>query len=188
MSGRIKFRNVIKGKNSESPPFVPFMYGLIARTGNVPLNNMAWDPTYYTNALEGICGLLGLDVIVGNFDATLEMEAFGARIEWKDDFDTPIAQKGNALSGILPEDFMNQGRIPVVMEVTKRLALSVGRDTAIAPALLGPCSFCNNLDHLFEKGINKLTEIVKKDLTNSWLLFDRLTLTVGHNTAFRNKL
>jgi hypothetical protein len=41
------------------------------------------------------------------------------------------------------------------MEVTKRLALSVGRDTAIATAFLGPCSFCNNLDHLFEDGINK---------------------------------
>jgi len=155
MGGRLKFRNVLKGKNSERPPFVPFMYGLIARTGNVPLSKMAWDPSYYTNALEGICALLGLEVIVGNFDATLESEAFGARIQWQDDFDTPIVQKGNALSDILPEDFMNQGRIPVVMEVTKRLALSVGRDTALAPALLGPCSFCNNLDHLLEEGIHK---------------------------------
>jgi hypothetical protein len=155
MSGRLKFRDVIKGKNSESPPFVPFIYGLIARAGNVPLSTMAWDPSHYTNALEGICQLLGLEVIVGNFDATLEMEAFGALIEWHDDFDTPIVQKGNALSDIPPEDFMNQGRIPVVMEVTKRLALSVGKETAIAPALLGPCSFCNNLDLLSEGGINK---------------------------------
>jgi hypothetical protein len=155
MSGRLKFRNVIKGKNSEDPPFVPFMYGLTARTGNVSLKNMAWDPSYYTNALEGIRGLLGLDVIVGNFDATLEMEAFGARIEWQGDFDPPIVQEGNALSDILPEDFMSQGRIPVVTEVTKRLALSVGRDTAIAPALLGPCSFCKNLDHVLEGSINK---------------------------------
>jgi hypothetical protein len=154
MSGKLKFRNVIKSKNSESPPFVPFMYGLIARTGNVPLNNMVWNPSYYTNALEGICGLLSLDVIVENFEATLESEAFGARIEWQNDFDTPIVKKGNALLDILPEDFMNQGRIPVVMEVTKRLALSVGRDTALAPALLGPCSFCKNLDYLFEGGIN----------------------------------
>ena len=155
MNGRLKFRNVIKGKNSESPPFVPFMYGLIARTGNIPLNEMAWDPSYYTNALEGIHQLLGLEVIVGNFDATLESEAFGARIEWNDDFDPPLVQKGNALSDMLPEEFMNQGRIPVVMEVTKRLALSVGRDTAITIALLGPCSFCNNLGQLLEDGINK---------------------------------
>jgi hypothetical protein len=155
MSGRLKFRNVIKGKNSESPPFVPFMYGLIARTGNVPLSKMAWDPSYYTNALEGICQLLGLEVIVGNFDATLESEAFGALIEWPDDFDAPIVQKGNALSDILPEDFTSQGRIPVVLEVTKRLALSVGRDTAVAPALLGPCALCNNLGHLLEDDIDK---------------------------------
>jgi Uroporphyrinogen decarboxylase (URO-D) len=155
MSGRLKFRNVINGKNSESPPFVPFMYGLIARTGNVPLSKMAWDPSYYTNALEGICQLLGLEVIVGNFDATLESEAFGARIEWHDDFDTPIVQKGNVLSKLLSEDFMSLGRIPVVIEVTKRLTLSVGRDTAIAPALLGPCSFCHNLGHLLEDGINR---------------------------------
>ena len=155
MNGRLKFRNVIKGKNSESPPFVPFMYGLIARTGNIPLNEMAWDPSYYTNALEGIHQLLGLEVIVGNFDATLESEAFGARIEWNDDFDPPLVQKGNALSDMLPEEFMNQGRIPVVMEVTKRLVVSVGRETAIAPALLGPCSLCNNLVHLIADDIDR---------------------------------
>jgi hypothetical protein len=155
MSGRLKFRNVLKGKDIESPPFVPFMYGLIARIGNVRLNKMAWDPSYYTNALEGICGLLGLDVIVGNFDATLEMEAFGARIEWQGDFETPIVLKGNEFSDIRPEDFMSQGRIPVVMEVTKRLVLSMGRDTAIAPALIGPCSFSQNLGHLLKDGIYK---------------------------------
>ena len=153
MSGKLKFRNVLKGKNMESPPFVPFMYGLIARTGNVPLNDMAWDPSYYTNAIEGICGLLGLDVIVGNFDATLEVEAFGARIEWQGEFDAPIVQQGNILLDIQPEGFMGQGRIPVVMEVTKRLALSLGRDTAIAPTLFGPCSFRKNLDHLVNDGV-----------------------------------
>jgi len=145
----------MKGKNSEGPPFVPFMYGLIARTGNVPLSKMASDPGYYTNALEGICQLLGLEVIVGNFDATLESEAFGARIEWHDDFDAPIVQKGNALSDILPEDFTSRGRIPVVLEVTKRLAQSVGRDTAIAPALLGPCTLFNNLGRLLENDMVK---------------------------------
>lgn len=155
MSGKLKFRNVLKGKNIESPPFVPFMYGLIARTGNVPLNNMAWDPSYYTNAIEGICQLLGLDVIVGNFDAALEMEAFGARVEWRGEFNAPIVQKGNMLLDIRPEDFMRQGRIPVVMEVTKRLALSLGRDIAVAPALMGPCSFRKNLDQLLNDGIFK---------------------------------
>jgi SAM-dependent methyltransferase len=155
MSGRLKFRNVLKGKNIERPPFVPFMFGLIARTGNFPLKEMAWDPGYYTNALEGICGLLGLDVIVGNFDATLEMEAFGARIEWQGEFNTPIAQRGNELLDIRPEDFMSRDRIPVVMEVIKRLTLSSGRDTAIAPALMGPCSFRKNLDYLLKDGIDR---------------------------------
>ena len=155
MSGKLKFRNVLKGNNTESPPFVPFMYGLIARTGNVRLNDMVWDPTYYTNALEGICGLLGLDVIVGNFDATLEMEALGARVEWQGDFETPIVLKEIEFSEIQPEEFMNRGRIPVIMEVTKRLVLSLGRDTAIAPALVGPCSFGKNLDHLLKDGVFK---------------------------------
>jgi len=174
MNGKLAFRNTLQGKNDGRLPFVPFIYGLAARTANVSLREMAEDASYYTNALEGVYGLLGHDVIVGNFDTTLESESFGCEVEWPGEYGAPnvvspvrnssgalnpseiiakynsAAEKRNIisngvnrglLSGLRPEEFMRRGRIPVVMEVTKRLTLSLGRDVAVACALTGPCSF-----------------------------------------------
>jgi hypothetical protein len=102
---------------------------------------MAADASSYTNALEGVYGLLGHDVIVGNFDTTLESESFGWEVEWQGEYGPPTLGKGGGVSGLRPEDFLGRGRIPVVMEVMKRLTLTLGRDAAVACALTGPCSF-----------------------------------------------
>jgi len=141
VSGRLAFRNALQGKNDGRLPFIPFFYGLAARTANVSLREMVGDASYYTNALEGVYGLLGHDVIVGNFETTLERESFGCEVEWPGEYGAPNVVKGGVLSGLRPEEFINRGRIPIVMEVTKRLTISLGRDTAIACALIGPCSF-----------------------------------------------
>jgi hypothetical protein len=140
MSGRLAFRNALQGKNEGRPPFIPFIYSLAARTSNVSLREMVGDATYYTNALEGVYGLLGYDVIVGNFETTLEKESFGCEVEWPGEYGAPNVVKGGILSDLRPEEFMIRGRIPIVVEVTKRLTISLGRDTAIACALTGPCS------------------------------------------------
>lgn len=144
MNSRVAFRNVLQGKNNQRPPFAPFLYGLAARIANVSLRDMASNASYYTNALEGVCGLFGPDVIVGNFDATLECESFGCEIEWPGEFTAPTVVKGGDFVNLRPEDFVRSGRIPVLMEVTKRLTISLGRDTAITCALIGPCSFLKN--------------------------------------------
>ena len=150
MNGRLAFRNVLQGKNDGRPPFVPFIYGLAARTASVSLRDMVMDASYYTNALEGVYGLLGHDMIVGNFDTTLESESFGCKVEWPGEYGAPTVAKGRGLSNLRAEEFMSRGRIPVVMEVTKRLTLSLGRDVAVACALTGPCSFLENAQGLSE--------------------------------------
>jgi hypothetical protein len=141
MNGRLTFRNTLQGKNDGRMPFVPFIYGLAARTANVSLRDMVCNASYYTNALEGFYGLLGHDVIVNNFDTTLECESFGCEVEWPGEYGAPTLMRGGGLSGLRTEDFMGRGRIPVVMEVTKRLTLSLGRDVGVVCALTGPCSF-----------------------------------------------
>jgi hypothetical protein len=141
MNSRLAFRNTLQGKNDGRPPFVPFVYGLAARTVNVSLKEMLGDASYYTNALEGLYRLLGYDVIVGNFDTTLEGESFGCEVEWPVEYGAPSLVKGSGSFVLRPEEFMSRGRIPMVLEVTKRLTISLGRDVAVACALTGPCSF-----------------------------------------------
>src|SRR4030042_4479280 len=134
MNGKLAFRNTLQGKNDGRLPFVPFIYGLAARTANVSLREMVMDASYYTNALEGVYGLLGHDMIVGNFDTTLESESFGCEVEWPADYGAPSLTRGIGSFVLRPEDFMSRGRIPIAMEVTKRLTLSLGRDVAGACA------------------------------------------------------
>jgi hypothetical protein len=150
MNGRLAFRNTLQGKHDGRPPFVPFIYGLAARAASVSLRDMAVDASYYTNALEGAYGLLGHDMIVGNFDTTLESESFGCEIDWPGEYGSPTIVNGRGFFSFKPEEFMSRGRIPVVMEVTKRLTLSLGRDVAVACALIGPCSFLENVQRLPE--------------------------------------
>ena len=148
MNGKLAFRNTLQGKNDGRLPFVPFIYGLAARTANVSLREMVGDASYYTNALEGLYRLLGHDVIVGNFDTTLEGESFGCEVEWPGEYGAPSLTRGIGSFVLRPEDFMSRGRIPIVMEVTKRLTLSLGRDVAVACAITGPCSCLENMETL----------------------------------------
>jgi hypothetical protein len=151
----------LQGKNDGRPPFVPFIYGLAARTANVSLRDMVVDASCYTNALEGVYGLLGQDVIVSNFDTTLESESFGCEVDWPGEYNPPTVVRGGGLSGLRPEDFMSRGRIPVVMEVTKRLTLSLGRDVAVACALTGPCAFLEIVRMLKEFHAGNKDEAIK---------------------------
>jgi hypothetical protein len=149
MNGSLAFRNVLQGKHDGCPVFVPFIYGLAARTAHISLRDMVVDASYYANALEGVYRLLGHNVIVSNFDTTLESEALGSQVEWQGEYGAPSVVKEGDLSNLQPEDFMSRGRIPVLMDVTNRLAISLGREAAIACALTGPCSFVRSFPMLF---------------------------------------
>lgn len=146
MNGKLAFRSVLQGKNQGNPPFVPFIYGLAARMTNVPLREMVLDAGVFANALEGVYRLLDYDVIALSYDTTLECEPWGSEVEWKDEYAAPVLVKGGDPSRIGPEEFLQSGRIQVLLEVTKRLVTSAGRDAAIACVISGPCSLLKGLE------------------------------------------
>ena len=73
----------------ERPVFVPFIYGLAARLGQIPLSEMTSDASYYTHSLEDAYELFKYDGIVNTFDSTLEAEIFGCELEWPEDYQAP---------------------------------------------------------------------------------------------------
>ena len=148
MNGKLAFRSVLQGKNQGNPPFVPFVYGLAARMANVSLREMVSDPGYYTNALEGVYGLLDYEVITTSYDTTVEAESLGSQVEWKNEYAAPHLVRGGDLSLIRPEEFLQSGRIQVLLEVTKRLMISAGRDAAVACVISGPCSLLKGLERV----------------------------------------
>jgi hypothetical protein len=60
------------------------------------------------------------------------------------------------------EDFMGRGRIPVLMDVTNRLVVSLGREAAVACALTGPCSFFRNFSGTTDDAIKAVAGFFPK--------------------------
>jgi hypothetical protein len=105
---------------------------------------MVSDPTIYTNVLEGAFKLLNQDAIITSFDPTLEAEIFGCQVEWQDDYDLPTVSGWTdcEFSGV---SLKNSGRLPLLLEATKRLIQTRGRDVAIVGTMTGPCSLARNV-------------------------------------------
>jgi hypothetical protein len=140
MNLRVAFKNTLQGKNEGQLLFVPFVYGLAAKIANISLREMVWDPTYYAYSLEGAYKLFHYGAIVNNFDTSIEAESCGCKIEWRGEYENPVLYKGCDFFRIKPEDFVKSGRIPILIEVSKRLVMSLGRETPIVGVLTGPCS------------------------------------------------
>jgi len=169
MNSRTAFRNTFKLINSERPVFIPFVYGLAAKLGQVPLSEMTSDASYYTHSLEDAYELFKYDGIVNTYDSTVEAELFGCELEWPEDYRAArVMDCSHAkLREVKPEESY---RVQILLETTKRLVMSKGKDVAIIGTLIGPCSLVKTLtsdterdseDVIFLVG-NVLKEMVKK--------------------------
>lgn len=145
MSSKLLFRNTLEIRNTSRPAFVPLVYSLAAKIAQVPLRDMVNDPTYFANSLETACKLFRYDGIINAFDGTIEAEACGCKLEWGGDYDPPTLTKGRNLNEQLPDDLTGSERVSVLLEVTKRLSISVGKEVAIIGVITGPLSLTENL-------------------------------------------
>jgi|GEM_PF-1140049 len=161
MNLKAAFRNTLHCKNEGPLTFVPFIYGLAARMMNVPLQDMAQDASCYTSALEGAYKLLRCNAIATNYDDTIESECCGFDVEWQGEYLLPTVVKDSGFSLTMPEDFLNNGRIPVLMEVTKRLVLALGREVAIASVITGPCSLIRDCLMESKTDSGDIQEVIK---------------------------
>ena len=143
MNSREAFRKTMQLGNPGRPVFVPVVYRLAARIEQTPLMEMISDPTVFTNALDGAWKLLRQDGIVTSFDPTLEAEFFGCPVDFPGDYDPPVADwtGGNVSAASID----NSGRLPVMLEATRRLVQTRGKEAAIIGAITGPCSLAANV-------------------------------------------
>jgi hypothetical protein len=144
MNSKNAFRNTFRLTNGERPVFIPFVYGLAAKISQIPLEEMVADAGYYTHSLEDTRELFKYDGIVNNFDATIEAEAFGCEVAWSGDYDAPRVNgcRQAELREVRPED---SHRIQVLLETTKRIVMSKGKDVAVVGNLTGPVSLAKAL-------------------------------------------
>lgn len=144
MNPKVAFRNTLQIMNVSRPVFVPFVYGLAAKIGQVPLREMLSNATYYAHSLEVAYKLFKYDAIINNFDSSIEAEACGCELEWGGDYEAPVVT-GWGSCELETAGLERSSRVPVLIEATKRLVTSLGKEIAVIGVVTGPCSLAKNL-------------------------------------------
>lgn len=103
--------------------------------------------------------LAGLECARIPFDLTLEADAMGCRVDLGSEDRTPQITKTpfDSSSDIkVPEDFLNRGRIQVVLEAAEKLKEKYGDDLPIIVGMTGPLTLAGQL-----LGIEKLVRYMR---------------------------
>lgn len=131
------------------PLYLPLACSLAARLRQISLPEMFASPTHYANALRDAYRLFGFDALVTSFDPTLEAEALGCPIQWESGDRLPRVgshplAEGRGLAD-LEQQWEAKGRLPIVLEVTKRLVMLLSKEVAIVGAMTGPFTLAGQL-------------------------------------------
>ena len=143
-------RGLFERKEPDKVPFIPWVCSFAAKLEQVPIQTMVSDAGILSKALINAQKLFGYDAIINIFDSTLEAEACGCKINWSDSEKLPEVishplSEGAAIGDLDTPDFEKRGRLPVVLEATKRLNIIKGKDVAIAGLVTGPLTIAGHL-------------------------------------------
>ncbi|MGB9682943.1 MAG: MtaA/CmuA family methyltransferase [bacterium] len=120
------------------------------------------DPEKMAKLSIGAVEILGLDNVRVPFCQTVEAEALGCKVNLGDDNNLPAVvshpYKLDEPPLELPEGFLSRGRVPVVIEATRRLAKNVGDEVAVISGIVGPFSIAGYLLGLNELLISTLSD------------------------------
>jgi hypothetical protein len=149
-------RDLLLGNAPPRPLFVPIVFALGARVENLPPRAFLANPTKISNALRQIRGPLRSDSVSCYFDPLLEAEALGGALEWVSESGAPTLrwpgspEKGQLPSGLVsPEDVIKKGRIPVALEVIRRLKALLRDDVLLTVGVAGPFTLAARLASVF---------------------------------------
>lgn len=127
------------------PLFLPIVFSLGARIENISLRNFLTNPTKISNALRQIRAHLRSDGVTCYFDPYLEAEALGGVLDWESDARRPSlrwprpSHNGELPEGLCaPEETGSRGRVPIAVEVVRRLKPLVRDDFLLVAGVTGP--------------------------------------------------
>jgi len=143
-SARQIFKELLQGKTASRPLFVPIVFSLGARVENLSLHAFLGNPTKISNSIRQIHSRVQADGVSCYFDPSLEAEALGGTLEWPSEqgpaiVHWPASFESGRLAMILnsPDESLKRGRIPVALEVIRRLKTLVGEDSLLVAGVCG---------------------------------------------------
>jgi len=143
-----RIKKVFSGVKPSSVPFMPWVCIHAARVDQLPLQKMLSDPSLLARGLQSAHKLYGYDMGINIFDPTIEAEACGCAVQWPDDRELPVLKDHPPIDQMSEDAISNlrsRGRLPVVLEATKRLKVNLGRTVAVAGVVTGPFAVASHL-------------------------------------------
>jgi len=152
-------KGLLEGVAPPRPLFLPIVFRHAARLENVPLGSFLTNPTKISNSLRQVRTRLRSDGVTCYFDPFLESEALGAKVEWPaDDRPPSLWWPEGSVSG---ESFKTTpsappekgGRVPVAVEVIRRLKMMLRAGGLLVAVVTGPLTQAASLAQLDTQGV-----------------------------------
>jgi uroporphyrinogen decarboxylase-like protein len=145
-------KELVHGGVPSRPLFLPIVFALGARIENLSLRAFLANPTKISNSLRQTRPHLRSDGVSCYFDPLLEAEALGGTLEWRSDNEpatlrwpsTP--EPGQLPNGLRsPEEMLKCGRMPVALEVIRRLKALLRDEFLLTAGVSGPFALAARL-------------------------------------------
>ncbi|MEH7238666.1 uroporphyrinogen decarboxylase family protein [Bacillus sp. JJ1562] len=147
-----------KGRAVTRPPFLPLIGTYLTKVDQVSIPSILQDDNTFYSVLLNTQKLLGYDAIILPIDTSLEAEALGGIVEWKNQ-EMPSVKEIPITQELVSSDFLDRGRVPVVKEVAQRLVKVRGKELPIIATITGPVTI---LKTLYGAEINTDLGLMKK--------------------------
>lgn len=148
-------KDLVHGTAPPRPLFVPIVFALGSRIENLSLRAFLANPTRISNSLRQTRPHLRSDGVSCYFDPLLEAEALGGTLEWRSDNEPPALRWASApepgrLPAVLrsPDEMLTLGRMPVALEVIRRLKALLREEFLLVAGVSGPFTLASRLSGL----------------------------------------
>jgi len=162
---------LVRGEAPSRPLLAPIIFSLGARLENVAFNDFLRNPTKIANAMRQVRRGLKVDAVTCYWDPLLEAEALGCKV-------AETTDGGRSLSGVAFSDVddlrakvgdleavATKGRVPLVVDVLRRLKTMLPGEPALMVRVTGPYTLASQLagsEQLWPGIVEFTAEIVTK--------------------------
>ena len=150
VSSRELVKNLFQLRDLPRIPFIPWVCSFAAQLEQVQIEEMLSEPGLLSSSVLNAQELFGYDAIVNVFDTSLEAEACGCEVDWGEEGSLPKVvshplEEGANIDNLDVANVEKRGRIPTVLEATKRLKIIRGKQVAIIGMVTGPLTLAGHL-------------------------------------------
>lgn len=159
---RAALKQHLKGSPLPRPLFIPILFAAAAKVEGAPPERFLSNPTPLANTLRRMQSPLRLDGVTCYWDSLVEAEALGCKLDWSHYPPTVVerpSRPADAPPDTRVEGIETRGRIPVALDVVRRLRVMMGDATLLVVGVTGPFALARQLAG--EANIGRLSHLLE---------------------------